>query len=94
MSKGKFQDVRVGIAECQSSIILVEADIHASAKTQLGEGCHGILEVIGFLDYLAIFTVVQLDGAAGLISGMYYTNSICQHLLGLDTGCLITHQKW
>jgi len=26
---------------------------------------------------LQYVTVVQLDGAVGLISGMYYTNSIC-----------------
>lgn len=85
---------RVWRAECQSSIILVEADTHASAKSQLGEGCHGILEVFGFSDYLAISYCVQLDGAVGLISGMYHTNSICRRLLGLDTGCLITHPKW
>lgn len=49
-----FKMSRVWRAECRSSIILVEAGIHASAKSRLGEGCHGILKVFGFLNYLAI----------------------------------------
>lgn len=53
-----------------------------------------IWKCLAFQITLQYVTVVQLDGAVGLISGMYYTNSICRRLLGLDTGCLITHQKW